>query len=236
MLKAPQSFLDDCKTVGLSLNDETIQMLGRYLHLLLETNKKFNLTAIKEPEQAWRRHILESLALLPFLEGATTVIDVGSGGGLPGLPLAIASPERRFTLLDATGKKARFLETAVAELGLTNVTVLNDRAETAGQSPQHRQRYDVAVSRAVGPMNVLLELTLPLVQVDGRFIALKGAKAEAELRDAGDALVVLGGGEVEAYEALPNLEDEAVVVVVYKLATTPPEYPRRPGQPKQEPL
>ena len=225
-----------CETLGLSLSDEERQRLGAYLALLLETNKQFNLTAIKEPAAAWMRHILDSLSLLPFLHSASRVIDVGSGGGLPGLPLAICCPDTEFVLLEATGKKAKFLQNAASSLGLTNVKVVNDRAEVVGKQGAHRQRYDIAIARAVGPMRVLLEYTLPLVRIDGHVLAMKGRRMEEELNDAGDALMLLGGGEVQVYESLPGLEDDALIVEVVKDRATPRDYPRRPGEPKSHPL
>lgn len=235
-IEPTEQFRQACDALGFELSDEEIAQHGRFLHLLLETNRNFNLTAVKAPEQAWMRHILDSLSLLPFLADAGRIIDVGTGGGLPGIPLAIAQPERRFALMDSTGKKIRFVEEAARQLGLDNVQTLQERAETAGQSDRYRERFDAAIGRAIGPMNVLLELTLPLVRVGGRVLAMKGAKAEEELKVCGDALMTLGGGEVEVYDALPGIEEEAVVVIVEKIAPTPTEYPRRPGIPKQEPL
>jgi len=245
-----------CETIGLSLSDAERQALGRYLHLLLETNKQFNLTAVRDPDQAWLRHILDSLSLLPFLQGPrglspresqsdegadspgspASLIDVGTGGGLPAIPIAIARPDVRLTLLEATGKKARFCQTVVDDLGLSNVAIINDRAETLGQQKAHRQKYDLAAARAIGPMRVLLELTLPLVKTGGRVLAMKGRNIETELDEAGDALMTLGAGHVELYEALPGLEDDAVIVEIPKAAATPRAYPRRPGEPKTNPL
>ncbi len=231
-----ESFLRDCKTIGLELPDAEVAALGRYLHLLLETNKLFNLTAITEPEAAWRRHILESLSFVPHIGEGRSVIDVGSGGGVPGIPLAIAMPLVQVTLLEATGKKAKFLQSVIDDMKLKNAAVVNDRAETVGQSKRHRQQYDIAVSRAVGPMNVLVELCLPLVKVGGRMLAMKGAKAEAELNEATDGIMLLGGGELEVFEAMPGLEDEAVIVEIQKANETPRTYPRLPGEPKRVPL
>lgn len=236
MLTPPQTFHAAAQTLGMELADETVAQLGRFLDLLLETNKQFNLTAIRDPDEAWMRHGMDSLSILPFIGEAKSLIDVGSGGGLPGIPLAIARPDLAVACLDATGKKTRFIETAVRDLALSNVTAIHDRAETIGQDPQHRARYDLAVARAIGPMNVLLELLIPLVKVDGRILAMKGRRVEEELRNCGDALMKLGAGEVELYEALPGLEDEAVAVIVTKASPTPNAYPRRPGIPKQEPL
>ena len=235
-LLPPTQFVERCAAVGLQLSPDEMAQLGRYLKQLLDTNQQFNLTAIRDADTAWQRHVLESLSLLPHLEGVGSVVDVGSGGGAPGLPLAIAMPECQITLIEATGKKARFLTDTAEALALTNVTVLADRAETLGQQSAHRERFDTAVARAVGPMRVLLELTLPLVRVGGRMLALKGEAVEEELRDAGDALMTLGGGDVELYEALSGLSDLAVIVAVTKTDATPADYPRRPGLPKQEPL
>lgn len=235
----PEVFTQTCQTHGFELSPDELDRLGGYLHLLLETNKQFNLTAIRDPDEAWMRHILDSLSLLPHIGEARTLIDVGSGGGLPGVVVAIVQPQLRVTLLEATGKKANFLRTVAAELPLPNTTVVNDRAETAGQDRAHRERYDLVTGRAVGPMNVMLEYTLPLASVGGRVLAMKGRKAEQELRDAGDAIMLLGGGEVNVYDALPGVprvEADAVIVEIAKEHPTPAHYPRLPGTPKQDPL
>jgi len=235
-LQPTGAFDEALATIGLSLTPEERSALGRYLALLLETNRQFNLTAVREPGEAWLRHVLDSLSVLPHLGDARRVADVGSGGGLPGLPLAIVCPSLSFTLIEATGKKARFLERAVEALGLDNVEVAGERAETAGHRPRYRQRHDVAVARAVGPMRVMLEYTLPLVRPEGRVLAMKGPRVEAELDEAGDALMALGGGAVALYEALPGLANELVIVEVHKAGPTPRGYPRRPGEPKSRPL
>ncbi len=165
------------------------------------------------------------------------LIDIGTGAGLPGIPLAIARPDVDVTLVDGTGKKIRFLESVVAELGLTNVTPLNARVEDVGQDPAHRGRYDIAVSRAVGPLPVVLEYSLPLLKLGGVMLAMKGPKAEQELRDSGDAMSLLGGGEVTVVEAYPeSFDNELVIVMVAKEDATPSMYPRVSGTPKKEPL
>jgi 16S rRNA (guanine527-N7)-methyltransferase len=234
----PAEFLQACEASGIELTDAERDALGRYLWLLLDANTRFNLTAIRDPDEAWTRHVFDSLTLLPHImeSDGRSVIDVGSGGGLPGIPLAICQPQMQFTLMDATGKKARFLEEVVADLSLDQVRVVNDRAETAGQTKAHRERYDIATARAVGPMRVMLEYTMPLVRVGGRVLAMKGRQAEVELGEAGDALMILGDGEVEVFDAVGDESGDAVIVVVTKHGPTPKAYPRRPGEPKTNPL
>ncbi len=217
-----------------------LNVLSRYLGLLFEANQQFNLTAIRDLHEAWQRHLLDSLTLLPVLAdcaAGSRVIDVGSGGGLPGVPVAITRGDLRVTLLEATGKKARFLERCVKALPLPGASVVCERAETAGQSPAHRQRYDVAVCRAVGPLSELLEYTLPLVKVGGQVLAMKGPRVEAELAAAGDALLTLGAGELEILPAYPeSFGMDTVIVRIEKANPTPREYPRAPGMPRQSPL
>ena len=232
----PPTLIRSLQALQIDLATETLGRLGAFLDRLLETNRRFNLTAVREPQEAWDRHILDSVSLIPFLPEEGRVIDVGSGGGLPALPLAIACPGLAVTALESTGKKARFIAETAEAMGLENLEVIQDRAETAGQDPDCRERYDTATARGVGPMNVLLELTLPLVRVGGRVLAMKGARTEQELRDCGDGLMLLGAGPVAVHETLPGIEPEAVVVEVLKDRRTPAEYPRRPGVPKKEPL
>jgi 16S rRNA (guanine527-N7)-methyltransferase len=209
------------------------EKLGRFLALLLETNRQFNLTAVTDPARAWVRHVFDSLTLLPYLlaGGARRVCDVGSGGGLPGLPLAIVLPQVHFTLIEATGKKARFLESAIESLGLANAAVLGRRAEEAGRDEAHRERYDAALARALGPLGVLLEVTVPLVRVGGAVLAIKGQRAAAEVADARRALRLLHA-RVATVDATPT----GAVVVIEKTARAPARYPRRPGEPRRDPL
>ncbi len=235
-LAPPESFASHCAHLNIEISDEEITRLGQYLHLLLETNKQFNLTAIKEPDVAWHRHILDSIALIPFIQDARTAIDVGTGAGLPGIPLAITQPNLNITLLESTGKKAKFCQQIVDQLQLKNITVINDRAETLGQNNRFRESFDVALARAVGPLNTLLELTLPLTKICGRVLAQKGARTEEELKRIGDALLELGGGDVQVYEAMPGVDPQPLVVIITHESKTPKQYPRLPGIPKQSPL
>ncbi len=207
-------------------------LLEKYLDALLDANLKFNLTAVRSREDAWNRHIVECAHLAPLLGSAQSIMDVGSGGGLPGLVLAICRPDVRMTLLEATEKKARFLESTRDHLGIANVAVVADRAEVAGAlgSP-HREAFDLITARAVAPLRVLLELTVPFARIGGRVMAIKGAKADDELREASRAQRLLKVRLV-GRESHPAGE----ILTFDKVAKTEDGYPRRNGEPKRRPL
>jgi 16S rRNA (guanine527-N7)-methyltransferase len=216
----------------LPLHSSQRAQLAEYIELLLRSAQLFNLTAIHDRAEAWNRHVLESLRLLALLGPGKRLIDIGSGGGLPGLVLAIARPDLSVTLLEATGKKARFLEQTAASLGLTNIGVISERAEIAGAAgTPHRASFDIVTARAVAPLRVLVELTVPFSRVGGLIVAVKGEKAPAELDAAANAFWTLHV-EHEATVRHPT----ASVVLLRKLAPTPPKYPRRAGEPKRNPL
>lgn len=244
-LPPPTDFLAAAAALNIAFEGDDLSRLGRFLALLLEANRSFNLTAVDDPAKAWTRHILDSLTLVPLLaelpEGSS-VIDVGSGGGLPGIPLAICLPGLRFTLLEATGKKAAFLARAVAALGLAGTRVIADRAERLGQQrtpragvragPEgHRERYDAVVARAVGRLTVIAELTVPLAKVGGRVLLIKGQQADAELSEAGAALGLLRVRHAGTLDTPTGR-----IVVLEKPEPTPHTYPRRDGEPARVPL
>lgn len=220
--------------MGVELDPGDADRLRAYLEALRGANERFNLTAITDPVPMWERHIQDSLTLVPFLASAEAreVIDVGSGGGLPGIPLAIAMPSVRVTLLEATGKKAAFLGEATAALGLANVRVLHARAESAGQDHHlHRGRYDAVVSRAVARLATLAELTVPFAREGGAVLLIKGAQAADEVAEAKQALYRL-----HAQVAGLHRTATGTVVVLEKVRPTPRAYPRLPGEPKRRPL
>lgn len=230
----PPQFLQRAEELNIAFEPGDIERLGCYLALLLDANTRFNLTSITDPEAAWTRHILDSLAVIPLIASldARSLIDVGSGGGLPGIPIAITMPDLAVTLLEPTGKKARFLEETAAQLNLANVTVINDRAETIGQDvAHHRERYDIVTARAVGPLPVLLELTVPLARVGGHVLAIKGAKAAEEVDASRIALHKL---HTRVIELVPTAT--STIIVIDKPRKTPHLYPRKPGEPKRSPL
>ncbi|MCK4872082.1 MAG: 16S rRNA (guanine(527)-N(7))-methyltransferase RsmG [Phycisphaerales bacterium] len=227
-------FLTEIASLGIKFDSGDIARLGVYLALLIEANRSFNLTRITEPGEAWMRHIFDSLTLLPLIAstGAQRVCDVGSGGGTPAIPLAICLPSVAFTLVESTGKKARFCEQAALDCDCENVTVITDRAETIGQDHRtHREAYDVVTARAVGRMCVVAELTAAPARVGGLVLLIKGEQAETELAEARGALDTLGLAHVET---VPTPTGR--VVVLEKQRKTPRLYPRRPGEPKRVPL
>jgi 16S rRNA (guanine527-N7)-methyltransferase len=247
-LSAPRDFIDAAASLGIEFEEGDLPRLGHYLALLLDVNKTTNLTAVTDPAQAWTRHILDSLTLIPFLdelpEGAT-VLDVGSGGGLPGIPLAITMPRLRFTLLEATSKKAEFLRQVAEVIGLKNVAVVSARAERAAhdrgatvmhagaraREGGHREKYDAVVARAVGRLATLAELVVPFAKVNGKCLLIKGQAAAEELGEAQKALHLLKATHL-ATHATPTGQ----IVVLDKASATPKDYPRADGEPKRAPL
>jgi 16S rRNA (guanine527-N7)-methyltransferase len=202
--------------------------LSRYIDLLLQANQRMNLTRIADREAAEVQHVGDALTVLPFLPPNTfRLIDVGSGGGVPGMILAIARPDAKVVLLEATKKKAAFLQDVVTTLGLANVKVIAERAEAAGRGALRESR-DIAVARAVGAMDFLVEWCLPLVKKGGAMLAMKGARIVDELPAAKKAIRLLGGGEAIVHPVeLPGTEHR-VIVEIKKVGRTDVRYPRDP--------
>lgn len=221
---------------ALGLDSAAIPTLERFAQMLLQRNQVMNLTAITEPEDVAALHLLDSLELIPLagLESGA-VVDVGTGAGFPGLPLAIMQPRLRVTLLDSLGKRVDFLREVREALGLTNAECVHGRAEEF--AAQRREAYDWAVSRAVAALPVLCELCLPLVKVGGHFLAMKSSHTEAEIGQAGRAVKTLGGqiAWIKDY-TIPTTEVTHRVICVEKVIETPAKYPRRFAQIKKAPL
>ena len=209
----------------------------------MEGNRRANLTAIVDPAQIRTRHFLDSLTIASAIDpdriSRSRLLDVGSGAGLPGVALAIALPGCRVTLLEATGKKAGFLERVRSELALCDLAVVRDRAESAAHRPQLRESFDIVVSRGVAGLSTLVELTMPFCRVGGLFVGYKGREAETELKGAARALDVTGAGEPTVVRVDPEIVGEgrdARLVVVPKRAPSPERFPRREGVPGRRPL
>lgn len=225
------------------LDDAQRRQLGRLRDLLLGWNERVNLTAVKDPAGVEQWLFLDALRMVPEIRASlpedrtASLIDIGTGAGFPGLPLAIAMPEVDFTLLDATNKKIAFITTVIADLGLSNVQPLHGRAEEIGQDFRHRARYDLATARAVASLPALFELAAPLLRVGGRAFFPKSAAIESEL-EAGERAAPLLGVRILRTNDLPHRTGEQVtrLVMMDKLAATPMRFPRRAGLPAKEPL
>ena len=228
---------------GVQVTPELTEKLDIYARLLVEWNQKMNLTAITDPQGIAVKHFADSLTAASLLpQGAFSLIDVGTGAGFPGVPLALYRPDCKLTLLDSPNKRLTFLETVCRETGL-DATLIHARAEEGGRNPKLREKYDVACARAVANLPVLSEYCLPFVKVGGRFIALKGPDADRERTEASRGIGVLGGkiGDVTALtlpaEPVEGIEPmERRLVVVNKVKSTPPAYPRHGSKISKKPL
>ncbi len=223
---------------GISLDDSQIEKFEEYNRLLIEYNSKINLTTITDPLEVMIKHFYDSLTPAFYLDLAgKSVIDVGAGAGFPGIPLKILLPDIQLTLLDSLQKRINFLDVVVERLELGGVELIHGRAEELAQQPVHREQYDLALARAVARLNVLAELTLPLVKVGGSLLAMKASKGEEELSEATPAIKKLGGQARDIYTLeLPEGSGERNLILIDKLAKTPRMYPRRPGEPARKPL
>ena len=224
---------DGLPQLGISLSEEVRDTLCAFGAAVVEQNKVMNLTAITEPEQVAKLHLLDSLSLL-CLENpdGKRMIDVGCGAGFPGVPVKIACPGVKLTLLDSLGKRMQWLETVLPALGV-EAECVTARAEEA--VADRREQYDIATSRAVARLNILLELTAPYVKVGGKVLAMKGTAAREELAEAKNAIAKLGL-KVEQVAEFPIDGTAHTVIVLRKVAPTPPQYPRRYAKIKQSPL
>ncbi|WP_293687210.1 16S rRNA (guanine(527)-N(7))-methyltransferase RsmG [uncultured Phascolarctobacterium sp.] len=221
----------------LSFTEEQLAQFTRYYELLVETNKVMNLTAITEPEEVAVKHMVDSL--LAYEDGmqGKTLVDVGTGAGFPGVPLKIYCPSLKVTLVDSLGKRLRFLQQVIDELGLKGIRCEHLRAEDAGRSKKHREQYDYVTARAVARLSVLSEYCLPLAKKGGQFIALKGSRFAEEIEEGEAAVKILGGKIISAEPVkLPGLDDGRAIIKIAKIKATPAQYPRKAGTPEKQPL
>ena len=221
----------------LSFTEEQLAQFTRYYELLVETNKVMNLTAITEPEEVAVKHMVDSL--LAYEDGmqGKTLVDVGTGAGFPGVPLKIYCPSLKVTLVESLGKRLRFLQQVIDELGLKGIRCEHLRAEDAGRSKKHREQYDYVTARAVARLSVLSEYCLPLAKKGGQFIALKGSRFAEEIEEGEAAVKILGGKIISAEPVkLPGLDDGRAIIKIAKIKATPAQYPRKAGTPEKQPL
>ena len=224
--------------LGISLTTLQLEQFAQYQSLLLEWNQRINLTGAQSPREIQTRHFADSLtcALVTGDLSDKSLIDVGSGAGFPGLPLKIFYPQMKLVLLESVEKKGIFLNEVIAVLELEDVSVLVNRAETAGHDIAHRQQYDWAVARAVAHLSPLLEYLLPFCRIGGYALAQKGARASQELQESQKALQMLGGEVSDLVSVGVDEKSNAQLVIVEKVRETPEKYPRRAGIPVKRPL
>ncbi len=225
--------------LGIQLSSIQLSALQSYESELLEWNKRFNLTAVRERDSIRIKHFLDSFTCLLAMHEAppARLIDIGTGAGFPGIPIKILMPQCNLTLVESVAKKAEFCRHIVRHLHLDNTEVICGRAEDVGHEDNHRELYDWAVARAVARLPVLMEYLLPLVRIGGRVLAQKGEDALSETHNAEHAIKLLGGQMRQFIPvSLPGVADERYLIVVDKIAATPDRYPRRTGIPSKNPI
>ena len=235
-----EKFIQDTQSLlGLRLTKNQVAAFVQYEQGLLSWNEKYNLTAIRDIEGVRTKHFLDSLSCLIAFGNAPPerLTDIGTGAGFPGIPLKIIFPSMHLTLVESVGKKAEFCRHMVNLLKFEKVEIIQTRAEEMGQMPRHREKYDCAVARAVANLSVLVEYLLPLVRIGGSIVAQKGENGPAEAQAAEHAAYILGGQLQQIHPIiLPGVVEERYLVVIDKLAATPPQYPRRNGVAIKKPI
>lgn len=228
-----ETFISEVMNLGIMVTDKQMDMLERYYELLIEWNEKINLTAITIKEDVYLKHFYDSLTIVRdvSLDLVDNLCDIGTGAGFPGIVLKIFYPKLNITLVDALNKRINFLNTVIQELSLNNIICVHARAEEFALN--NREKYDIVVARAVASMNILLEYSLPMVKINGYFIAMKGNKDE----DATNALMVLGGKIIKCDRfTLPYEESQRMIIKVEKIKSTNEKYPRKFAEMKKRPL
>lgn len=227
------------KELSIVLNDKQIQQFEQYYNILVEWNKVMNLTAITEYEEVVEKHFLDSLTIVNAIhvKKIETLIDVGTGAGFPGIPLKIAFPHLKVTLLDSLNKRIKFLNEVIDLLELNDIKAIHGRAEDYAKQAEYREQYDICVSRAVANLATLSEYCLPYVKVDGLFVPYKSGKIDEELKSSEKAVSILGGKVEEVVKfQLPRTDIGRSFVKIHKIKETKKKYPRKAGMPTKEPL
>ena len=225
------------KELNLKLSELQLEQFYNYMNILIEWNKFMNLTGITEPEEVITKHFIDSLTVLDKIDKNASVIDVGTGAGFPGIPIKIAFPDTKVVLLDSLNKRIKFLNEVIEKLELNNIETIHGRAEEYGRNKNHREKYDIAIARAVAPLNILLEYLMPFAKVNGKCLCMKGSSSEEEIENSKNAIKILGGEIVKTEDFyIPNTDIKRRIVQVNKVEETNNKYPRKAGTPSKEPL
>ena len=232
-----QNLKEELKALGLPSDDDTLRQFELYMNGVLEWNEKINLTAITEEDDFVEKHYIDSLKLakLGLLKPGNRVMDLGTGGGFPGVPLAIVYPQTDFILADSLNKRLKVIDELCEEIGISNVSTVHGRAEDLGHNQEYRETFDCCVSRAVANLSTLCEYCLPMVKPGGYFVAYKTGTAEEEIKNAEKAIKILGGGKAEIISSDHENIDHCFVKIK-KLQNTARQYPRKAGTPSKQPL
>lgn len=231
-----QTMREYVRNINIDLTKEEINKFNCFMKLLLEWNKKMNLTAITEEKEIILKHFIDSISIHKYIQGKQKIMDIGTGAGFPGIPLKILNLEKEFILVDSLNKRIHFLEEVKKELNLENLSLIHARVEDLAKEKTYREKVEVVVSRAVANLSVLVEYMLPFVQVGGIGICMKGPNIEEEIEEAKNAIMILGG-EIKAIEnlTLPG-EMKRNIIILKKVKNTPSNYPRKAGIPIKQPL
>lgn len=231
-----EELVKSAKKIDVDITEEQAQKLYKYMTILIDWNKKINLTAITQEKDIIYKHFIDSISINKYIKNKTDIIDIGTGAGFPGIPLKILNSKNNFTLVDSLGKRINFLQNVKKDLNLNNINLIHSRVEDLAQIDAYREKFDIVASRAVANLRVLVEYMLPLVKEDGICICMKGPNIEEEIKDAKNAINILGGKiEKIDFMELPG-EMQRNIVIIRKIKNTPNMYPRKAGIPVKQPL
>ena len=225
------------KEIQIKFTEEQLQKFYEYMNMLIEWNKKINLTAIIEPKEIILKHFIDSLTILKYVNDNEKMLDVGTGAGFPGIPIKIMNENVEITLLDSLNKRINFLNEVINKLELKNISAIHSRIEDYGKNNKYREKYDIVTSRAVANLATLSEYMLPMLKIKGKSICMKGSDIKEEVKNSKRAIDILGGEIVNIEElVLPKSDNRRNLIIIEKKKNTPLKYPRKAGIPSKEPL